>query len=202
MIDKTRRVAGASRGTHRPQLGTARGRGARAQPVGGARRPDRAPRRERLHHLCQRRLLRPGRPQPRRIDRQGFCRSRCSNKARSACSPTARARMTRRSPAARARAGLPGARAPCAPAPAPKCRASAATSPTASRPSARWAWRAIRRKRRTAPSRASSPPSATRSARRSTACSAWPICCSTRRSRPSRRLTPRPPRPRAKRCCR
>ncbi len=41
--------------------------------------------------------------------------------------------------------------------------------------------RATRPKPPIAPSRASSPWSATRSARRSTACSAWPICCSTRR---------------------
>ena len=54
-----------------------------------------------------------------------------------------------------------------------------------------WELLAVRRATRprppTAPSRASSPSSATRSARRSTAFSAWPICCSTRRSRPSRR---------------
>ena len=46
--------------------------------------------------------------------------------------------------------------------------------------------RATRRKPPTAPSRASSPWSATKSARRSTAFSAWRICCSTRRSRPSK----------------
>ena len=41
--------------------------------------------------------------------------------------------------------------------------------------------RATRRKPPTAPSRASSPWSAMKSARRSTASSAWPTCCSTRR---------------------
>ena len=46
------------------------------------------------------------------------------------------------------------------------------------------AWRAIRQKPQTAPSRAFSPWSATKFARRSTASSAWPICCSTRRSLP------------------
>ena len=66
-------------------------------------------------------------------------------------------------------------------APAPRCRASAATSPTASRPSARSPRRATRRKPPTAPSRASWRWSRTRSARRSTAFSAWPICCSTPR---------------------
>ena len=100
------------------------------------------------------------------------------------------------------RAGSPGATSPCAPTAAPKCRASAATSPTASRPSARLAARATRRKPPTAPSRASSPWSATRSARRSTACSAWPICCSTPSSRPSSAPMPRRRRPPARRCCR
>ena len=85
---------------------------------------------------------------------------------------------------------------------APKCRASAATSPIGSRPSARWLRRATRRRPPIAPSRASSPRSATKSARRSTAFSAWPICCSTPRSRPSNRLMPRRRRPQARRCCR
>ena len=59
----------------------------------------------------------------------------------------------------------------------PRCRASAAMSPTASRPSARSPRRATRPRPQTAPSRASSPWSRTRSARRSTASSAWPIFC-------------------------
>ena len=68
-----------------------------------------------------------------------------------------------------------------------RCKVSGATSPTASAPSGRWPRRAIRRKRRTAPSRAFWPWCPMKSARRSTAFSAWPICWATPRSRRSRR---------------
>ena len=76
-------------------------------------------------------------------------------------------------------AGSPGAKSPYAPRPAPKCKASAAMSPTGSRRNAPLPRRAIWRKPPTAPSRASSPWSAMKSAHHSMACSAWPICCST-----------------------
>ena len=82
--------------------------------------------------------------------------------------------------------------------------ASAATSPSASRPSsARWK-RAIRPRAPTAPSRASSPPwSATRSARRSTAFSAWPdLLLDTPLDARADAPTPKRRRPPAKRCCR
>ena len=76
--------------------------------------------------------------------------------------------------------------------PQARCKASAATSPTASMPNGRWPMRAIRPKPRTAPSRASWPWSRMRSARRLTASSAWPTCWATPRYRPSRRLISKP----------
>ena len=55
---------------------------------------------QRPHHLCQRRLLRARRQEPRRADRQRRSSCRCSSRATSPCSPTAPACTTRRSPAA------------------------------------------------------------------------------------------------------
>ena len=62
---------------------------------------------------------------------------------------------TRRSRPPTASAGSPGARSWCAPDTAPRCRASAATSPTGSRPNARSPMRATRPRPPTAPNRAS-----------------------------------------------
>ena len=85
--------------------------------------------------------------------------------------------------AGRRSAGSPGGRCWYAPAraPAPSCRASAATSPTACWPSGRSPMRAIRLRPPTAPSHASWPWCRMRCARRSMASSAWPISWPTPR---------------------
>ena len=56
-----------------------------------------------------------------------FALAGLKNRAKPRCSPTARASTTRRSPRPQARAGSPGARSRCGPAPAARRRASAAT---------------------------------------------------------------------------
>ena len=183
-------------------LGAARSRRARAQPVGRAGRPHRAARRPGPHHLCQRRVLRARRPQTRRADRQdersaGARTGRGDGARRRHPHPRPEDRKRRRRALDRlARSG--GAHR--------KRQRGAGRRPRRNRPrrsrAARSNSRATRRKPPTAPNRASSPPSATRSARRSTACSAWPTFCSTPRSRPSSSLTSRRRKPRAKRCCR
>ena len=127
----------ARRGTVRPQLGAARGGRARAQPAGGAGRPDRAPRRQGRVTYANDAFCALAGQQARRADRPDGRAAGARTRRSSACSPTAPACTTRRSPAATARAGSPGAKSRCAARPAARCRASAATSPTASRPSAR-----------------------------------------------------------------
>ena len=54
----------------RPQLGNQRSAGARQKLLRGARRRHRAPRRNRRHHLCQRRVLRARRTRARRTPRR------------------------------------------------------------------------------------------------------------------------------------
>ena len=117
----------AARSGGGPQLGNPGSAGARQELFRGARRRHRAPRRRGRDHLCQRRILRPRRIRARRDRGQQRSRCRSRSKATARFSPTAPGCTTRRSRPPKARAGSRGGRSACAPTPAARCKASAAT---------------------------------------------------------------------------
>ena len=125
--DRAARSRGAARRRGGSQLGNTRSAGAHLELLRGAGRRHRAPRRQRRDHLRQRRVLRACRPPARGPCWRPRLRCRLRSRANPAVSPTARRCTTRKSPRPTAHAGSPGAKSPCAPTAAAKCRASAAT---------------------------------------------------------------------------